>query len=168
MTAEWMSLADLHALASGRFSSPACRARSAAYLLAECCGHERSQVRLRWQLNAVEISAKVFGQALDSGAGMQDIEMALHAVARVHGFRVLSKTQQGAHLVIKLSATIERMDAAFGRARQLPALKSTLQAMTLGLLLWFVAMALYHRSFLWFLEEQEEPWEVEDEGACEI
>ncbi len=163
MLSEWMSVADLHALASARFSSPACRARSAAFLLAECCGHERSHVRLRWQLNAVEISAKVFDQKLDSGPGMHDIELALHAVAHVHGFRVLAKTQQGAHLVIKLSATIERMDAAFARARKLPALKSTLQAMTLGLLLWFLAMTLYHRSFLWFLEEREDAWEVEDE-----
>ena len=165
MSLVWMSVRDLHALASARFSSPAARARDAAMLLSDCCGRERSQVTLRWQLHAVELSIKVFDQRMDGGPGMQDIAMALDAVCYVHGFKVLAKTQQKANLVIKLSATIEGMDRAFGRARQLPALKSTIQAGVVGLVVWYVGVALFHGRLRWFLDPDDaDAWEVEDEG----
>ena len=117
MSYAWMGVRDLHALASARFSSPASRARNAAMLVSEFCGRERSQVTLRWQLNAVEISIKVFDQKLDGGPGMHDIKTALDAVCYVHGFKVLAQTQQKDNLVIKLSATIDNMNRAFRRAR---------------------------------------------------
>lgn len=166
MSLVWMSVRDLHALASARFSSPAARARDAAMLLSDFCGRERSQVTLRWQLHAVELSVKIFDQRMDGGPGMQDVAMALDAVCYVHGFKVLAKTQQKANLVIKLSATIEGMDRAFQRARRLPALKSTIQASGLGLIVWYIGLALLHGRFLWFLQpsDDEDAWEVEDEG----
>ena len=165
MSLVWMSVRDLHALASARFSSPAARARDAAMLLSAFCGRERSQVTLRWQLNAVELSIKVFDQQMDGGPGMQDIATALDAVCYVHGFKVLAQTQQRANLVIKLSATMENMDRAFRRARQLPALKSTLQAGIVGLVVWYVGVALFHRRLRWYLDaDPEDAWEVEDEA----
>lgn len=165
MPLAWMSVRDLHALSSARFSSPASRARAAAMLVTEFCGRDRSQVTLRWQLNAVEISVKVFGQKLDGGPGMHDVSTALDAVGYVHGFKVLAQTQQKDNLVIKLSATMEGMDHAFQRARRLPALKSTIQASGLGLIAWYIAMALLHGRFLWFLQpsDDDDAWEVLDE-----
>ena len=168
MSYAWMGVRDLHALASARFSSPASRARDAAMLVSEFCGRERSQVTLRWQLNAVEISIKVFDQKLDGGPGMHDIKTALDAVCYVHGFKVLAQTQQKDNLVIKLSATIDNMNRAFRRARQLPALKSTIQAGTVGLLVWYLGVAILQGRFLWFLhpdgDDAEDAWEVLDEG----
>ena len=167
MSLVWMSTRDLHALASARFSSPATRAREAAFFLSELCGKNRSQVTLKWQLNAVEISVKVFDQKLDGGPGMQDIDEALDVVGYVHGFRVLSKTQQGANLVFKVSATIARMDACFVRARRKPAAKSTLQAMLIGFVLYWIFMWWYHGRFCWCCElpdeEGDRDWELEDE-----
>ena len=167
MSYAWMGVRDLHALASARFSSPASRARNAAMLVSEFCGRERSQVTLRWQLNAVEISIKVFDQKLDGGPGMHDIKTALDAVCYVHGFKVLAQTQQKDNLVIKLSATIDNMNRAFRRARQLPALKSTIQAGIVGLLVWYL-VAILNGRFLWFLhsdsDDAEDAWEVLDEG----
>ena len=168
MSYAWMGVRDLHALASARFSSPASRARNAAMLVSEFCGRERSQVTLRWQLNAVEISIKVFDQKLDGGPGMHDIKTALDAVCYVHGFKVLAQTQQKDNLVIKLSATIDNMNRAFRRARQLPALKSTIQAGIVGLLVWYLGVAILNGRFLWFLhsdsDDAEDAWEVLDEG----
>ena len=164
MSHAWLGVRDLHALASARFSSPASRARDAAMLVAEFCGRERSQVTLRWQLNAVEISIKVFDQKLDGGPGMHDIKTALDAVCYVHGFKVLAQTQQKDNLVIKLSATIDNMNRAFRRARQLPALKSTIQAGIVGLLVWYLGVAILQGRFLWFLhsdgDDAEDAWEV--------
>ena len=161
----FMSLRELHALASTPFSSPARRARDAAFFLGDFCGVHRSQIRVRWQRHAVEMSVKVFDQKLDGGAGQKDIDAALDVVGYVHGFRVLSKTQQGANVVLKLSTTIARMDESFARARRVPALKSMLEAVTIGVLLYFVTMALWHGRVCWWctLEEEEESWEVDDE-----
>ena len=86
----------------------------------------------------------------------------------VHGFKVLAQTQQKDNLVIKLSATIDNMNRAFRRARQLPALKSTIQAGIVGLLVWYLGVAILNGRFLWFLhsdsDDAEDAWEVLDEG----
>ena len=166
MASAWMTVRDLHALASARFSSPASRARDAAMLVSDFCGRDRSQVTLRWQLNAVEISIKVFDQKLDGGPGMHDIQTAVDAVCYVHGFKVLAQTQQKNNLVLKLSATIENMDRAFRRARQLPALKSTIQAGATALVVWYFGVALFHGRLRWFLDaDEDDAWEVDDEGG---